>query len=216
MPQKLPLACTAFGTFGIGQFAVFSQNVHDGLLSSIATFPTPPILPAALQGLINDYVTAADNAVLLGKDNVSLRNASRKKLQNALRADASYVNQILQDMVLNGTDYADIQTLILATGYVLSIDPSPVGPLSAPTIKRYYSTTKGQLNIHVDKVIGAKSYTTEVSLDGNVTFTTYLSSTTRIKVVGLPSASTALARVLANGSNTSAVNYSAQISQVII
>lgn len=147
MPVRLPLACTQFNTFTQDDLAVYAQNIHDGLLAAIATFPTPPILPAALQTLINNYTTALTAAVLLGKENVSAKNKAKFDLKNALRADASYVNQIIQGLISAGTSYADAQTLILSTGYDLSKTPTPAGPLPQPEVIKYYSTKPGQIYI---------------------------------------------------------------------
>src|SRR6267154_6494769 len=158
MPARLPLACTKFPAQDQTNLAVYAQNIHDMILAAIATFPTPPILPVALQTLIDAYVAALNAALLLGKVNTSAKNASMKSLKNALRADCSYVNQIVQDMIASGTNYTDAETLILSTGYALSISPSPAGPLPSPVILIFRSTVKTQLYLKVGSNRNSKGY----------------------------------------------------------
>lgn len=159
MPIRLPLACTKFNTYTQANLAVVAQNIHDGLLAAIATFATPPILPAALQTLIDAYNAALTDAVLLGKENVSAKNEAKFALKNALRADAAYVNQIIQALISGGTSYADAETLILSTGYALSKTPTPAGALPKPDVVKYYSTTKGQINVKFAAIPNSKGMT---------------------------------------------------------
>lgn len=217
MAERLPLACTQFQQKQT-DFLAFAQNIHNSMAiaPAVTLFPTPPVLLPALQALITDYGNSLTLAAGRGLENVSEKNASRKRLQNALRTNAAYINQILQALVAAGTDYATIKADIASTGYHLSIDPLPAGPLPAPTIFRYKSVVKGQLDIHVLKVFGAKSYLIEYTIDASTDKQTAISSTSRIKIPGLPSASVVHASVCAIGANTSARNFSVVVDQVIV
>ena len=161
MAIRFPKANTWFQAQTDTNLAVYAQAIHDGLLAAIVTFPTPPILPAALQLLINAYNAALALATGpgAGKINTANKNVAKLNLKLALRRDCQYVNDVITGLIATGTSYNDAQTLILSTGYQLSADPVPVGPLPPVVVLKYGSYTKEQFYILVEKIRGAKGYT---------------------------------------------------------
>jgi hypothetical protein len=150
MPERLPFACTKFQSIKDADFVDTSQAIHDGLLAGIAIFPTPPVLPAALQILIDNYAAALAAAVLLGKFETAEKNRTRFLLENALRVDCAYVNQIIYNLNAGGTPYATLRSNIELTNYELSKDPIAPEPLPTPENFRTRSTNNGEIYFAVN------------------------------------------------------------------
>lgn len=215
MGQRLPFAATKF-QMKQDDFAVKAQAIHDGLVASIATFPTPPILPLALQGLIDDYNDALAAAVDGSKESTAAKNFAKFQLKNALRADAGYVNQIIFNLISAGTSYDDAKVLILGSGYDLSKDPVPAGPLStAGMLKKMSSPSVGTLYILMRRVSGASGYSVKLGRVDTGEQKTYSFSNTRITITGLVSGVEYNAMIAAIGANP-VRNYDVQDNQVII
>lgn len=150
MPERLPFAVLGLKDFPQDDVVSKAQAVHDGLLASIATFPTPPVLPAALQILIDNFAAALAAAVTLGVNETAAKNEARLQLDNALRVDAAYVNQLIYNLNASGTSYSALKTLITGTGYALSKDPIAPAPLPQPENFRSKSINKGQIKATVN------------------------------------------------------------------
>ena len=162
---RFPKANTFFQKYTDTDLLTVAQNIQTKLLAAIADFPTPPVLPAALQTLIDTYAAALSLATGPGAGviNTKAKNAAKLALINALRQDCQYVNQIIVGLISTGTSYADAQVLISSTGYQLSADPTPAGPLPAVTVRKYGSFTKGQFYILAEKIANAKGYVVRVA-----------------------------------------------------
>jgi hypothetical protein len=217
MPQTLPRACIVVSNMPQDDVLVFAQNVLAGLTASVAEFPTPPVTLVALSNLIDNYQAALAAAADLGKENVSAKNAARRFLENGLRTDQYYVNQVIQADIAGGMAYEDAATLILGTGYGLNTTPSPAGPLPAPIIETYRSFNRGQLYLRVQANRNAKGYQLEYRVKGDPDdpWTTEAKPNSRITQDGLTSAVLYQARVSYVGANPTR-NFSAIIEQVVI
>lgn len=213
MPVKLPKSNTQFNSYSNTDLATLAQGIHDGLLASILIFPTPPVLPAALQILITSYITAMNAAIDGSKQSTRVFHSIKFDLQNALRQDSLYVNTIITTMITSGTSYSDAQAIILGTGYALSKDPSPAGPLPAPVITRWGSPAKGQLKMLLTRVPNAKGYIVRLENATTRVFLTFPS--TRILITDLVSGDLYVATIATIGSNPTR-NFDVQISQIII
>lgn len=192
MPVKLPKANTAFQLQTDSSLAAYAQNVHDGLLSAIATYPTPPVLPAALQILIDTYSVALAASIDGSRYDTAVKKEAKLALVNALRVDCTYVNQLTYNLVSGGLPYADAQVLILSTGYVLSVDPGPIGLLPAPILIKHSSPSPGQLYILLEKLFGARSYelSWRIVATPEVVYSVSGFPSSRIRLDGIPSGST--------------------------
>lgn len=181
---RLPKANTWFQHYKDTQLATIAQNIHDGLLAAIADFPTPPVLPLAIQGYITAYITALSNAVDGSKESTRLKNAAKVTLQTALRLDCKYVNQIVYLNVFSGLTYEAAQAQILTTGYQLSKDPTPVGEITQPVIKKFSSPNPRMLAIQVIPIPGVKGYSVEyweVGTDRDLA-KTWIAGSSRIRI----------------------------------
>lgn len=216
MPVKLPKSNTQFNTYSNTDLSTLTTGIIAGLTATIASFPTPPVPTATLTTLLASYNTAMANAVDGSKQATAAFNAAKFNLQNALRQDSLYVSQIIATLTTGGLSYSDAQSLILQTGYALSKDPTPAGPLPAPVIKKYSSPKKGQFSILLVRVPNAKGYevklgnTTTGEILGNFSFTS-----TRILFTGLTSGDEYNATIASIGSNPTR-NFDVFVSQFII
>lgn len=152
MPERLPFAAMKFQELRQDELVDRGQAVVDGLLAAIAIYPTPPVLPAALQILVDNYSAALAGAVLGGKYNTKAKDNTKFLLINALRVDASYVNQLTYNLNASGTSYAVLRANVTLTGYELSKDPIPPAPLSAPENFRAKSLNPGEIYFACDAV----------------------------------------------------------------
>lgn len=133
--------------------------VVNGLTAAIATFATPPIPPATLQAILNNYNTALAASIGGSKQQRKEMANQREKLRSALVDDGMYVNQIVWNNITGGQSYVDASNDIVSSGYVLGTQPSPVGPLPEPVIKKFGSYKIGQLNVLIrPKIKGAKAF----------------------------------------------------------
>lgn len=153
MPERLPSACTYLPRQKQDDLVNFTQGVCNGLLAAIAIFPTPPVLPADLQILLNTYIAALTAAELLGVNETAEKDNAKFNLENALRVDAAYVNQLVYNLVAGGSSYAAMRADITLTGYFLSQDPVAPGiPLPQPENFRSKSIKKGVIQAYVNSV----------------------------------------------------------------
>lgn len=217
MPIRFPKANTWFQRLTDADLAPYAQNIHDGLLASIAIFPTPPVLPVDLQLLIDSYVSALSLATGpgAGKINTANKNAAKQVLLLALRQDQQYVNQIISGLIASGTSYDTAASNIIATGYQLSKDPTPAGPLPAVIIKKNGSFNKGQYYILLEKVVNAKGYTVKIVDNTASTATEQTFPNVRITINNLISGHNYTFAIAAIGANTNR-NFSTQITDAII
>lgn len=214
---RLPKANTWFQNYTDSDLLPAAQNIHDGLLASIATFPTPPVLPAALQTLIDNYAAALSLATGPGAgiQNTINKNAEKRTLQDALRQDAMYVNTIITGLIASGSTYEATQLLIANTGYQLSKDPTPAGPLPAVEIKKNGSFTKGQYYILLKKIVNAKGYAVKVVDNDAATAVELTFPGVRITINGLISGHNYTFAIAAIGANPSR-NFATQITDAIV
>lgn len=214
MPIRLPKAATKMNR-PQDDLAVYAQNIHDGLLASIATFPTPPVLPAALQTLIDTYTAALAAAFEGSKAQTAAKNLAKLELMSALRVDAGYVNQIVFNLISGGTTYDDAQTIILETGYELSRDPTPAGPLLIGAVKNAGSFAKGQFSCLIERVPNAIGYQVKYApdvVDAVTKFATFTNG--RIVINGLTSGVYYTFELAAIGTNPTRT-YNVQVVKII-
>lgn len=218
MAARFPKANTAFDKQTDTNLATYAQGIHDGLLASVGTFPTPPVSVAVLQGYIDNYVAALALATGpgAGKENTANKNYLKQILKDALRTNAFYVNQLIAAAILAGNSYLSQQTDILATGYELSADPAPAGALPSVEFIKYGSFNKGQYYILCRKIPNARGYVVRV-VDLTSLANPYEVSipSTRITLLGLISGHEYTFMVAAIGSNPTR-NFGGQIANVFV
>lgn len=217
MAIRLPRAITSFQKLTETDLITSAQAVKDGLVASVATFPTPVVSAVLLQGFIDDYTTKLGLAVDGSKQSTAAKNHAKFLLKNALRSDAAYVNQIIFNLIATGTSYGDAQDKILQSGYELSKDPAPIGGLAAPVVKKFSSPSIGQLYVLTNRIYGAKSYEMIIRpvTTPEAAWSTYAFPTSRITLTGLQSATQYEFRIAGIGADVVRV-FNSITRQVII
>lgn len=164
MGLRFPKANTWFQNYTDTDLAPAAQAIHDGLVASSGTFTTPPVAVATLQTLIDNYVGALSLATGPGAGiiNTANKNAAKLVLVNALRRNCAYVNMTIVGLIASGTTYDAAKTFIIDSGYQLSKDPEPAGPLGPVSVRKYGSYTKKQFYILVEKITNAKGYVVRI------------------------------------------------------
>lgn len=152
MSNRLPTAVTNFSKFGNYKLITIAQAVHDGMDANSGDFIAPPILMVDLQGLIDTYKDLLATAFKGTKLQTSNKNEAKKNLQNALRAEAKYVNQIVAYRWYNYTSiftYDNAISLILLSGFPVNKAPNPVGQVMDLIIQEATSLLPGELYVRI-------------------------------------------------------------------
>lgn len=216
MPTSLPKITTYFGHLTLAELASSAQTIINGLIAAAVAFPTPPISVVDLQSLLNTYNTARIAAINRGEKEVRAQDAAKINLMNALRTDANYVNTVAWASVQAGESYSTVSATLATSGYRLALDPSPVGILPQPVIKKFSSPNPGTLAVLISPAIhGAKSYFGQMFIDGMSAPITKTFPNTRIVWNGLTPGWNTHSNFCAIGANTEARNFSIQIDQII-
>jgi hypothetical protein len=152
--------------------------------------PTLPEINAALGKLAESYDAAIDG----GKT---------KKLQ--MHTDEEKVDALMAQLAVYVQDASEGDALIISSsGFEVSKNPSPVGPLpGAANMRANPGTEEGTIKLQFGKVKGSKSYNIQRTLDPNTpsTWTTILSSTsTRVTLTSQDSGKKTWYRAIAIGS----------------
>jgi hypothetical protein len=129
------------------QLSDFAAQVIAGLTGS-TSFPTPPVLPAALTTLRTTFDNAIVAAATGGSMETAVKNAARVALLAALNKDASYVD-------INCND--DLSTL-LSSGFEAASTNRAQTVLDAPQIVAVDQGQSGELKVRVKGDPNAKSY----------------------------------------------------------
>ena len=166
MGQRLPRANYLIGKMTNANLATYGQDIVDGLTASAIIFPTPTIDLITLQGYVNNYNTALAASIGGSAQDRALMHSNRTILEAAIRTDGQYVNSQILANIFSGTDYVTARLQIISSGYQVSTDPSPVGPLPQAVIRKFSSPATGQLYVLVEKINGARTYTLNWRLTG--------------------------------------------------
>lgn len=217
MGQRLPRANYLLGTMTNADFATYGQAIVDGLTLAVGTFPTPSPTLVTLQGLVNDYNTALAASIGGSAEQRANMHSKRSLLEAAVREEGQYVNSVVLGNIFAGTDYPTARLQIISSGFQVSLDPSPIGPIPQAVIKKYSSPAPGQLYVLVVKLRGARTYTLEYGVTGTdpSTWTSQTFPNTRILKVGLVSGTSITFMVQGNGAS-GITTQSNQETQIII
>lgn len=128
--EKYPIVLRNFSSKTDGDALLLAKSVYTGLQANIAFYATPVPALTVLSGNIDDY-EAALNVVssIGGPTNVAAKDNYRKVMQYTLRRLAVYVNQVVMTSTTSATA---ARASLLLSGFEVSVDPTPVGALSAP------------------------------------------------------------------------------------
>lgn len=183
----------------------FAQGVIDGLTDN-ADFPTPPVIATALNTKRNTFSSALAKANKGSVADTIAKNAARTDLEDALRQDAVYVEQIS----------AGDEAKITSTGY----DPmthahNPVATMTKAEIKRIENAASGSLLVRVNPIPNAHSYEVQTQTAGGAWQSSNTSSQARgIVLPNLTPGTTYNVRVRAVGAGGSYGDWSDPVGHI--
>lgn len=221
MGQRLPKANVWFAKQTKTSLPEYAQNIVTKLALVAVKFPDVPIALVDIQDMIDVYniLLASATGPGAGIINTNRLKAQKVVLQNALRVTAQYVNTVVADDVAAGVSYDAIEATISSTGFQLSKQPVPAGPLPGPIVKYYTSPAKGQYYSLLYKVPNAKGYVVRVinTTDGTTQATFELTfPNTRINIVNdLISGNKYTFQYASIGANTTR-DFSSQVADIFI
>lgn len=193
-----------FSHYSDSGLAAHAQSIVTAMTGN-ANFTTPTPALTDLATAITALNTAMTNASTGGPTTVEIKNQKRKLLEVVLRHLALYVE----------AECASDVAKMLSSGYKVSKEPEPVGPLPKPTGFRVQSPGKGEIKLGLDRLQGANSYQFEFKESTATDWSRKISSKTRLLLTALPSGKEYFFRVLPIG--TSEVReYSDEISSFVL
>ncbi len=160
---KNPTCSLSYHKLPDEQLDDFATGVRVGLQNNLALFPTPPVLPTALQTLIDDYEVKRSAYKRGGLDQKPAFEQAKTALMNALDDNAGYV-----DSIADGNE-----ATIVAAGYVpTSTESKPAQIPSKPEVRLKRGEAAGQILAECKPIKGAQYFGCIVSegspLEGNV------------------------------------------------
>ena len=105
-----------------GEVLILAQNIVAGLTANAATYPAPPVLPAALQAVLDSFVTLQNDvaaARAAAEQATTLKDAGLEELTDAMKTDLRYAE--------NTVDFDDDLLKLLGWG-----GRKPAAALEAP------------------------------------------------------------------------------------
>jgi hypothetical protein len=150
------------------------------MAAAVATFPTPtPTLPN-MQTALDDFIDALNDSQGGSYVNHSIKNDKRLALEKLLKKLGNYVRLTADD------DH----TKLLLSGFPMSEESGPIGPLPKPTLTIKVGPASGTLQLKSTNVKGADSFNfdyTTTPVTPQSVWTTVTSSRSKIELTGLPS-----------------------------
>ena len=107
------------------EIRALAQNIVTGLVANAADFPTPPVASAALQALLDSFVTLCDDAVAAratSEQATETKAAGLDELVTAMRADLRYAE--------DAVNYDDAR--LTALGWGAKADPTALAVPGQP------------------------------------------------------------------------------------
>jgi hypothetical protein len=158
--KKIYRVSYAFAGLSPNNAIAFTQVVIICLTNNPA-FTSLPFTLAQLTALLKAFQDANNNMVVGGGSNLTaLRDEAWEALLVALRKTAAYVQSVSLDSL----------STLLSSGFQAVPDPSPSGPLEAPTVLKVANNGSTQVLLSLSRVINANSYETRLSTDGGKTW----------------------------------------------
>jgi hypothetical protein len=195
---------TGFGRYSDSDFLTFAKSVLVSMTDN-ANFPTPQPTLIVVGTAITDYETALANAADGGKTETAIKNQQRAALDATLKQLASYVELVA----------GDDEAKLLSSGFELTKNPTPAGPLGAAQNFRVEAGDKGQLKLVCEANRLARVYKMGHKQVGDTAWTEVDSTSSRLLLTGLESGKEYVCRVLLVG--TSPIRtYSEEVSCFVL
>lgn len=217
MSARFPKANWKSTSYTNANLSTATLAIINGLTAEALTFPLLPVPVATMQADLNNYNTSLAISIDGSKAQRAQMQLDREQVRIDIRDNGQYVNQVIQSIINAGSSYAAARALIALTGYPVSLDPSPVGPLTQAVIKKFSSPAPEQLYVLVDKIHGARTYSLNWGIAGSErsTWITEVYPNTRILKTDAPSGTNIVLTV--NGNGASGISTESNpVTQIII
>jgi len=151
----------AFAHLPATQLPDFTSGVVTGLTNNAATFATPPVKPADLDGANQKLLAANAKALKGGTDNTKAREDAFDAVVGMLRQLAAYVEDIAKGD----------ENIISSSGFkVAHRSHNPQQPLVKTVIQAILNDVSGQLLLRLNPQDNAYGYEGKMSTDGGKTY----------------------------------------------
>lgn len=168
-------------------------------------FTTPKPALADVSTAIDDFDSSMTEAATGDHAAVELKNQKRKNLSQLLSDLGIYVQ-----LTSNGD-----AAIMLSSGFKISKEPTPVGPLPKPTGFFALPQGKGEMLVGLDRIPGARMYQYEYKEPSAAGWTLLTNSKSKVLMTGLTSGKEYLFRVLPLGASDIR-EYSDEVSSFVI
>ena len=168
-------------------------------------FTTPKPSLADVTTAIDDFNSSMTEAATGDHAAVELKNQKRAQLSLLLYQLGTYVQ-----LTSNG-DAAKM----LDAGFKISKDPAPIGPLPKPTGFFALPKGKGEMQVGLDRIPGARMYQYEYKEPSAAGWTLLTNSKSKVLMTELPSGKEYLFRVLPMGASEIR-EYSDEVSSFVL
>lgn len=205
MGFKTPFARQESQQYSDGDCAIYAQNIHDMMTTNVVLYPTPSPTMLVFQGNIDDYVTKLAAAV----------DGSKAQTAAKVAARAVIAQDILNLSLYANTEQYGNRANLLLSGIQVSIDPTPVGDLPAPTWRKCQSRNVGQLYVFIDALPSHPLYAFYYKKVADTVWQIHYSTARSSTIQELDSASTYEVKPLAIGT-ASTQNFGDTLVKVIL
>ena len=145
--MKNPKILINFKPYADSELSIYAQSIMTAMTGN-PSFPTPTPPLTDVSTAIDAFNDAMNNAATGDRAAVELKNQKRDELEDLLFRLGTYVQLIS----------AGNTAMMLDSGFKISKDPTPIGPLTKPTGLRAIPLGKGEMKLTIDKLYGAYTY----------------------------------------------------------
>lgn len=145
--MKPSTVLTRFARLSDSSLVILAGSIHSSM-SGNANFTIPSPTLASLAAATLTYTTALSKAKDGSVVEKAIKKQAREILENLLNELALYVTQVSN---------AD-EAILLSSGFKISKQPAPVGPLPKPENFNVLPCGKGEIKLRIKAVYGASGY----------------------------------------------------------
>src|SRR4051812_49090247 len=181
-----------FSQYSESKFFFSASNIKTKMTDN-PNFPNPTPAPDTLTALLDTYHALLEKGRSRTPAETAEKNQIRGEITTILQSLGAYVQ------ATGNNDRA----ILLTSGFELSSDPRPYGPLPAPEgLKAERGLVSGSIDSSVEKVEGSRGYSFEIkdaAVPGDTDWQASFSTKTKFTFTGLTQGKQYLIRVCAKG-----------------
>jgi hypothetical protein len=201
--MKIRKLLTGFSRFADAFLLAFAKAIVAAMTGNL-NFPTPQPSLATVGTGITEFEDAMSASAEGGITETIIKNQKREALIALLKQLANYITLVA----------GDDESKLSSSGFFLSKEPGPIGPLPKPEDFKVRPAEKGQLKISVKPIYGARLYRLEYRLTTEPVWMQLDSTSSKILLTDLESGKEYVCRILPCGASE-VRTYSDQISSFV-